>query len=329
MTSNTELKIDITSNRDRFRGDRLYVYPQFGSDLWIYFFHNNSIFSVREKEYITQFSDDRGLFSRLKEIFPIDIRVTLMAQGLNGVTFSCPQNIKQFYNTPIANRLTLYDGIGDHSFLDGATFRAKMFTYLDKKYHDHILIPNVCLTHKLDELFTEDSILQTASGYLGFVARKTDNTLIYLFEDPFATVHEPKYLSNLEITEISPSCERIEDLIDLTLRTVNWELVKTQIPHFESGKYKWITSIMMDQFYFDILYYSLSKRLWLEEEISDDVLQGVEEEPLLVDFVEIKRRLRAAIREKIGMEELEPILLSEDTSVIEEDEDFSWVLKGE
>jgi len=322
-------KIHIVSKRERFENDSLYIQPQLGNDIWLYLFHNDVIKSIKTGEIITSFNDDRGLYPRIREILSVDVRITLMAQGLIGLTFVCPSNTKQFYNSPFANKIFFYDGLEENKFLDCATFRAKMFTYIERKYHERILIPVVCNVSQIDSLFVgEESILRTNKEYLGFVGRSLNDDLTYLLEDPYANIHEPKYITEIELTEIAPDYDRIEDLIEHAIQTINWELLKTQIPYRDDGKYQWVTSILMDQFYFDVLYYSISKKLWLSDRKADQILQGVDEESVIVDFSQIKKLLRAAIRVRLGSEGSNKLSITHEDPK-DDDDDLSWIFKDE
>lgn len=298
-----------------------------GQDLYLYTLVNGSIFSLRKQKYIPPAEDDRGLSDRLQNIFDKDTKLILMGQGLVGITFCCAEYSGRFKDAITVNKVLIYDGLTEDGFMDESIFRAKIFTYL--KFFSSRLVSGE-FVHRLEttELYHPESVLYAGSGdYYGLVARKCiDGEFGYLFEDAFGNMSEPKYVADIELTELSPSLNRIEDLIEQALATVNWDLVQTSFPHKESGKYKWITSLMFDQFYFDILYYSIAKRVFLGEQNNTlEAIQGTAEEPVLVDFASVRRMLYQAIKKKMGSQDL--LQLPEDTTLNEE-EDVSWIFDG-
>jgi len=280
------------------------AYPRFGEEIWLFSFITAKIFSVQQGTFLSRIEDDRGLYQRIGEIFPVDLRITLSAQGVECIIFTCPPNVGFFSNTSWANTVMIYDGLEESRFVDPYIFRAKLFTYLDRKWGSNIVQPTFCMIDKIDSLYLEDSITDTEKGHLGIVARPDNHNLLYLLEDPYANLHEPKYLNKLEITQISPPLEYLDDLLDNILSNMNWEIIKTKLPTAEDGGCNWLASIVMDNFYFDGLYYIVAKRLWLEERKTVEALQGVDEEHLIINFSEIKNKIRTSVMRKLKAEKV-------------------------
>lgn len=305
--------IFLTGSLTNISPDQTMVgYPLVDEEIFIYDFIEDKIYLVSEQRTLEEFSDDRGLYMRVRN--PLWRKFYRSVEGLDiwGFVFMCPKfgNTQRFKVYSVYNKIVVCDLLGkDGGFKDPYESRGIMAEFLSPDLFD--LLPfEIFSFREIGTFYSKEKDLVSWGEPLsqnGLIVRpmKSDDPPYYILYDPFCVWQPPKYLEEMDLLEMSGDIQDIAAVIDSLSSTMNWDLIEGTIPVDRRGDLDWITSILFDKLYFQDLYYTISKALWLEDDREDPLgveLRGRSASEVLVDFRLLKRELRKRIREKLMLD---------------------------